>query len=93
MDFICNLRQSIGGFNMQDVLINGQKIQLPFIYERSFGGTKYLVSYDTMNELERDEKKFILIELNDGFIYEMSKSELQECLRDEKSKISKAILV
>jgi len=52
---------------MQDVSINGEKIQLPFIFERKFQRVRYLVSYDTMNEIDENNKCFVLIELNDGF--------------------------
>jgi len=67
---------------MREVLINGVKIELSFIYERGWQGIKYLVGYDCANEIEKDVDNFILTELGDGFVYKMSKRDLERCIKD-----------
>jgi len=72
---------------MQDIFINGEKVRIPFIFERSFQGVRYLVSYDTINEIDENNKCFVMIELNDGFVYKMSKRSLEDCLKNREAKI------
>ena len=74
---------------MRDILINNQKVELPFILERDFLGVKYLVSFDDMNEADANTKMFILIELNDGYIYKMGKKEFEEFLNHDGVSIKK----
>jgi len=76
---------------MRDILINGQKVELPFMLERDFLGVKYLVSFDDMNEVDTNTKRFILIELNDGYIYKMGKKEFEEFLNNDGVRIKKFI--
>jgi len=74
---------------MRDILINGKKVELPFIYEGGLKRSRYLVSYDTMNEISKEDKRFVFIELGDGFVYTMSKEGLEELVNGGGVNISK----
>lgn len=85
---------------MRDILINSQKVELPFICEKNYkddvgsSTIKYLVTYDYFveNEVNEKSKKIILVELEDGFIYTMTLEEFASHINEGGWNIKKANL-
>lgn len=85
---------------MRDMLINGEKVKLPFICEKSYkddmgsSTIQYLVTHDYIveNEIDKKDEKVVLMELEDGFIYTMTLEEFKSHIKESGWNIKEFVL-